>query len=262
MTRQTGNSVSHPAAAMEAQIMRLAPDSQQPSNLLTHIERTISAMQVQLDKARQQIAWLGESNMRLRHQLISLAHQEARTRHDAYHDPLTCLPNRRLLLDRLNQALGQAVRQHRQVVLLLLDLDGFKAVNDRLGHAAGDKVLQAVAERLVACIRTADTACRYGGDEFVVMLPEINGQEHRANVERKIRERLAAPYLVDGIEVTITVSIGTAVFPVEAKSRSELLKQADIAMYRAKTGGVYAAPAGTDRAIEKGPYAGPSSLLR
>lgn len=235
MTRETANNVSRRAPAMEAQPMGLSPDSQQPGRLPAHDERALGALQEQLDKARQQITWLGESNMRLRHQLISLAHQEARTRHDAYHDPLTCLPNRRLLLDRLNQALGQAVRQHKQVVLLLLDLDGFKAVNDRLGHAAGDKVLQAVAERLVACIRTADTACRYGGDEFVVMLPEINGQEHCAHVERKIRERLAAPYFVDGIEVTITVSIGTAVFPVEAKSRSELLKKADIAMYRSKT---------------------------
>jgi diguanylate cyclase (GGDEF)-like protein len=193
-------------------------------------------MQEQLKTAQAQIAWLGESNSRLRNEVVSLAHQGAQANHDAYHDQLTCLPNRRLLLDRLNQALGQAVRQHKQVVLMLLDLDGFKAVNDKFGHAVGDKLLQAVAERLVACIRGADTACRYGGDEFVVMLPEINGQEHRANIERKIRVRLAAPYVVDGVEVNMSVSIGSAVFPVEAKNRSELIKKADTAMYQAKAG--------------------------
>ena len=228
------NRVSHPGAKTEAQASHSAPGFQQPTNLLARVERTISAMQEQLDAARHQITWLGESNVRLRHQLISLAHREAQANHDAYHDPLTCLPNRRLLLDRLNQALGQAVRQHKQVVLLLIDLDGFKAVNDKLGHAAGDKLLQAVAERLVACVRGADTACRYGGDEFVVMLPEINGEEHCAGIVEKIRARLAAPYFVDGVEVTMTVSIGTAVFPVDAKNRSTLLEQADLAMYRAK----------------------------
>lgn len=203
----------------------------------TDIEQAQTAAQqhlTHLTAARLQIARLGESNSRLRDELVTLTRQEARANRDAYYDVLTCLPNRRLLLDRLHQALGQAVRQHKQVVVLLLDLNGFKAVNDKLGHAAGDKLLQAVAERLVACIRSADTACRYGGDEFVVMLPEINGQEHCANVERKIRTRLAAPYFIDGVELTVSVSIGSAVFPVDAKDRSELLRHADTAMYRAK----------------------------
>lgn len=212
-----------------------AARAQPPADPPTALERTLAATQEHLTQAQAQIAWLKDSNARLRHQVISLAHLEGETRHDAYYDPLTCLPNRRLLLDRLHQALGQAMRQRRQVVLLLLDLDGFKAINARLGHAAGDKVLKAVADRLVACIRRGDTACRYGGDEFVIMLPEIGGEGHRANVERKIRERLAAPFHANGAEVTLTVSIGSAVFPVDAKTRSELLEQADIAMYRAKT---------------------------
>lgn len=235
MTLQTANSTADIAPKVEAQTSQPALSSVQRDMPLP-IQRAFADMKAQLRTAQEQISWLGESNTRLRNQLVSLAHQGAQTYHDAYHDQLTCLPNRRLLLDRLNQALGQAMRQHKQVVLMLLDLDGFKAVNDKMGHAFGDKLLQAVAERLVACIRGADTACRYGGDEFVVMLPEINGQEHRANVEQKIRTRLVAPYIVNGVDVKIGVSIGSAVFPVEAKSRSELIKQADTAMYRAKAG--------------------------
>ena len=196
----------------------------------------LAAVEKELKAAQEQIAWLRESNMRLRRDVVKIAHEGAQAHHDAYHDELTCLPNRRLLLDRLNQALGQAVRQHQQVALLLLDLNDFKAVNDKLGHAAGDKLLKDVAERLVSCIRGADTACRYGGDEFVVMLPSISGAEQSGDVERKIRARLAAPYFVDGVEVTMSVSIGTAVFPVDAKNRSELIRQADLAMYRAKSG--------------------------
>ena len=234
MTLRPPNSTPDSAAEVGTETMYAAPDAQQPWHATIRLERALGVVQEQLRTAQQQIAWLGESNIRLRNELVSLAHQSAQDHRDAYHDALTCLPNRRLLLDRLNQALGQAMRQRKQVVLLLLDLDGFKAINDKLGHAAGDKLLQAVAERLVSCIRGADTACRYGGDEFVVMLPEINGGEHCANVERKIRAQLAAPYIVDGVEVTMTVSIGSAVFPVDAKDRSELLKQADAAMYRAK----------------------------
>lgn len=233
MTLQTAAQTRDAGAEIESQT---TPNSQ---HLCASMQRAIGVMQEQLKTAQEQIAWLGESNTRLRNELVSLAHQGAQANHDAYHDELTCLPNRRLLLDRLNQALGQAVRQHKQVVLMLLDLNGFKAVNDKYGHAVGDKLLQAVAERLVACIRSADTACRYGGDEFVIMLPEINGHEHRVNVERKIRARLAVPYIVDGIEVSMGVSIGTAVFPVDAKNRSELIKKADSAMYRSKAGGPY-----------------------
>jgi len=166
--------------------------------------------------------------------LIRLAQRVAQARHFAYHDELTGLPNRSLLLDRLRQAVAQASRQHKQVALLFLDLDGFKGVNDRFGHAAGDTLLQQVAERLAACIRGGDTACRYGGDEFVIMLPEIDGAESAAAVAQKIHGHLAAPYVVDGQAITVTASIGAAVYPADGKDCSELIKQADIAMYLAK----------------------------
>ncbi len=105
------------------------------------------------------------------------------------------------------------------------------------GHTDGDKLLQAVAERLCACLRAADTACRYGGDEFIVMLPEVDGEQSAAVVEQKIRAQLAAPYLIDGTLITVTLSIGTAVYPVDARDHRDLIKLADTAMYRAKPNG-------------------------
>jgi diguanylate cyclase (GGDEF)-like protein len=155
-------------------------------------------------------------------------------RHFAYHDELTGLPNRALLLDRLNQALVRAKRQHKQLALLLLDLDGFKDVNDRLGHIAGDKLLQRVAERLLSCIRGSDTACRYGGDEFVVLLPEVDDQNRALVVAGEIHARLAKPYMVDDYSIAVTASIGVAVYPLDGKTENDLIKQADVAMYLAK----------------------------
>src|SRR5688572_17431127 len=119
MTPQTAAQILDAGAEIEIS----ARDSQQPLHLRASIQRAIGVMQEQLRTAQEQIAWLGESNTRLRNELVSLAHQGAQANHDAYHDQLTCLPNRRLLLDRLDQALGQAIRQHKQVVLMLLDLD-------------------------------------------------------------------------------------------------------------------------------------------
>jgi diguanylate cyclase (GGDEF)-like protein len=153
----------------------------------------------------------------------------------AYHDKLTGLPTRSLLLDRLNQAVAQGARQGRQVALLFLDLDGFKRVNDERGHRAGDVLLQQVAGRLSACLRAGDTACRYGGDEFVIMLPEVDGQESAATVAEKIRSQLSVPYPVDGGTITVTASIGTAVYPVDGEDCGALIEQSDIRMYRAKT---------------------------
>jgi diguanylate cyclase (GGDEF)-like protein len=157
----------------------------------------------------------------------------ARMRHVAYHDPLTGLPNRSLLLDRLDRALAHAARNGGQFSLLLLDLDAFKLVNDRLGHVAGDRLLQQVAERLGACTRDADTVCRYGGDEFVVLLPEA-GRRGATDVARKIHECLAASFLAAGTTVTVSACIGCAVFPGDGASPEELLQQADAAMYACK----------------------------
>jgi len=184
--------------------------------------------------ALQHIRKLLQSNARLKRKLIRLRQEAAQAHHFAYHDQLTGLPNRSLLLDRLRQAMAQAARQHKQVGLLLLDLDDFKSVNDRLGHAAGDTVLQQVAERLLACIRSCDTACRYGGDEFVIMLPEIDGRASADAVAHKIGTRLVAPYVLDDRVIVVTASIGIAIYRADGRDGSELIREADTAMYLAK----------------------------
>jgi len=201
---------------------------------LGELRQALATSQYQLKASQRQIETLLGKKTCLRQKLIRLAKKYAHARHFGYHDELTGLPNRSLLLDRLKQAIVQSARQHKQVALLFIDLDKFKNVNDSLGHAAGDKLLQLVAERLTACIRYGDTACRYGGDEFVVMLPEINGQENAAAVTEKIRSHLARDYVVDGNVIAITASIGITVYRDGGQNCSDLIKQADNAMYLAK----------------------------
>lgn len=152
----------------------------------------------------------------------------------AHHDELTGLPNRSLLLDRFNQAVAQGARQGKQVALLFVDLDGFKSVNDRFGHTAGDRLLQQVAKRLTACIRACDTVCRFGGDEFVIMLPEVGSMDDAATVAEKIRAQVSAPYVVSDSTLMVTASIGTAVYPVDGWEYGDLIEQSDMDMYRAK----------------------------
>lgn len=212
-----------------------APDRlQQTISELTELKLALVASQQQSESARRQIAALAETNACLRGELIGLAHKVAEARHFAYHDELTGLPTRHLLLDRLNQAMVQAARQQKQVALLLLDLDGFKDNNERFGQAAGDKILRQVAKRLTACIRSTDTACRYDGDEFVIMLPEIDAKDAAPAMAEKIRTRLAAPYVVNDQVMTVTASIGMAIYRGDEQSYTDLIKQAGVAMCLAK----------------------------
>ncbi|MDP2101769.1 MAG: EAL domain-containing protein [Methylotenera sp.] len=160
----------------------------------------------------------------------------------AFYDPLTHLPNRRLLVDRLNQALSSSTRLGKDGALLFLDLDHFKTLNDTVGHDTGDLLLQQVAERLIASVREGDTVARIGGDEFVVMLENLNGSvlEVAAQVEvigRKILNALNMPYQLAGYEYQSTASIGVALFSTHDQSQEEMLKHADIAMYQAKKSG-------------------------
>lgn len=162
---------------------------------------------------------------------------EERYRHLAYHDTLTRLPNRRLLTDRLDQAIRGATRNGRRIALLLLDLDGFKQINDRHGHAAGDRVLEAIAARLRDVVRDADTVARMGGDEFVVLLPDVEHLEDAVKVAAKIHDSIGEP-IADGSALhSVGTSIGISVFPDHGETPDTLLHRADHAMYHGKSRG-------------------------
>lgn len=160
----------------------------------------------------------------------------------AFYDHLTGLPNRRLLLERLQQALLSCVRSKRKGAILFIDLDNFKTINDTLGHDHGDLLLQQTATRLMSCVREEDTVARIGGDEFVVMLKHLSADESQAVLQtRVIGEKILAsvnqPYQIDSHEFSSTCSIGITLFNALSQSTDELLKQADIAMYQAKNSG-------------------------
>ena len=155
----------------------------------------------------------------------------------AHHDSLTGLPNRRLMQDRLNQAILSARRQQHHVGLLFIDLDRFKLVNDTLGHETGDYVLRDVSKRLAKVVREGDTVSREGGDEFVIVLPDLEKPEFAQVVADKILSELARPFEVSGHELTVTASIGISHYPNDATDIQHLLKHADSAMYQAKDAG-------------------------
>ncbi|OGW19656.1 MAG: hypothetical protein A2072_01960 [Nitrospirae bacterium GWC1_57_7] len=174
---------------------------------------------------------------------------EAQILHMAYYDSLTSLPNRLLFQDRLNQAIIHAERYERMSAMMFLDLDNFKRINDTFGHRVGDLLLKAVADRLKECVRDSDsvarqhtdilniTVARQGGDEFTVLLSEVREPEDAAKVAQRFLDRLSQPFLLDGHEVFITVSIGIAIYEVDGKDLESLLKNADAAMYHAKEQG-------------------------
>jgi diguanylate cyclase (GGDEF)-like protein/PAS domain S-box-containing protein len=163
--------------------------------------------------------------------------REAEDRFLAHHDTLTGLPNRRLLDDRLRQALHLAQRRDSRVAVMLVDLDDFKQVNDRFGHRAGDAALREVAGRLAACMRKADTLARQGGDEFVVVIPELAGAADCDTVAAKILRALEQPVAIESRAVRLGASIGVSLYPADARDGEALLRNADAAMYRAKQAG-------------------------
>jgi diguanylate cyclase len=152
----------------------------------------------------------------------------------AYHDLLTHLPNRALLKDRLNLAIAQGRRNKRRLAVMFLDLDRFKLVNDTLGHTMGDRLLKAVANRLLACLRSGDTLSRHGGDEFTLLLPEVRTRDDVAVIATKILDKLAAPFVIDGHELFVGASIGVALYPDAGDTVETLIQSADIAMYHVK----------------------------
>ena len=162
---------------------------------------------------------------------------EAKLSHLAQHDFLTGLPNRMLLMDRLDQAIARARRHGRRVAVLFLDLDGFKHINDSLGHAVGDRLLQNTGKRLAAAVRASDTVSRQGGDEFVVVLCEVEEPQNVARHAEKILAALSAPHALAGGETHVDASIGISFFPDDGQDAEALIRCADTAMYRAKENG-------------------------
>jgi len=194
-----------------------------------------------------QVAWLSSHAKTLAdasgrvHRMIGVSQditerkrQEEEARFLAHHDTLTGLPNRRLLDDRLRQAVLLAQRRDTRLALMVVDLDRFKQVNDALGHRAGDAVLREAAHRIAGCLRKADTLARHGGDEFVVVIPDLQLDADCQVVAEKILRALEPAFRVDGREFSIGASIGVSLYPADAGEGDTLLRNADVAMYRAK----------------------------
>lgn len=171
-------------------------------------------------------------------QMSDAAEQSAKAMsYKAERDPLTGLPNRALLTDRLAQSIELAQRHQKRVAVMFLDLDRFKGINDSLGHAVGDRLLQSVASRLQAGLRHSDTVSRQGGDEFVVLLTEVEAMEDAALVAEKLTHAMSKPHCIDDHRLLVTVSIGISLYPDDAKDAEALLNNADAAMYDAKRNG-------------------------
>jgi diguanylate cyclase (GGDEF)-like protein/PAS domain S-box-containing protein len=182
-----------------------------------------------------------KGNVLKRAALISDITDQKRTeetiRRQAYYDPLTGLPNRRLFQDRLGLEIKKANRANLPIALLYIDMDNFKEVNDKLGHEAGDSLLHEAASRISGCVRESDTVAHLSGDEFTVILSELPDTRHTDHVAQKIVTRLALPYNIDGQIVHVSASIGISLFPNDANDISALIKTADQAMYDAKSKG-------------------------
>ena len=186
---------------------------------------------------------LAEVLMRVHNMLeVRLLHEAARNHGKmleclALNDPLTGLANRRLLTDRMSMALVHARRNKSAMAVVYLDLDGFKQINDTLGHGVGDVLLKIVAGRLVATVREEDTVARLGGDEFIIVLWHVSGTDVAATVALKVIEALSQPYDIEGHTVSITTSAGVGVYPVHGEDADTLMKSADLALYEAKRAG-------------------------
>jgi diguanylate cyclase (GGDEF)-like protein/PAS domain S-box-containing protein len=203
----------------------------------------------------QKVEELNRSNEELAESAYAARTMSQQMTHLAEHDALTGLPNRLLLNDRVGQSVKLAQRNMCQVALLFLDLDGFKHINDSLGHAIGDKLLQSIATRLTDCLRAPDTISRLGGDEFVVLLPEVRQPEDAAITARRLLRTLADGHYIAGHDLHVTTSIGVSVYPDDGLDAETFIKNADTAMYQAKENGHHSfqffRPAMNVRAVER-----------
>jgi diguanylate cyclase (GGDEF)-like protein/PAS domain S-box-containing protein len=218
-----------------ADVTGLQAEAERKRELLEALvaERTheLSVRNEELDRVNEELRRLSEGlEEEVRRRTAELAHL-------AHHDHLTGLPNRRVLEERLEQALALAARHGRSLAVLFLDIDGFKSVNDTLGHSVGDEVLKQIGVRLSSSLRSTDTLARISGDEFVVLVSEIEGPEDAHEVGEVMRACFVEPFEVLGRRLRLTASVGVSVYPTDASTAPELQRHADTAMYRAKDRG-------------------------
>jgi diguanylate cyclase (GGDEF)-like protein/PAS domain S-box-containing protein len=171
------------------------------------------------------------------HDITEIKANQEQIKYQAFHDALTGLPNRALFNDRLRMSLARAKRDQGSLAVLFLDLDHFKSINDSLGHAIGDILLQEVATRLQQCLRQEDTVSRLGGDEFIIIMPDMEGPDQAVVAAQRIIEALERPFVLKGHELYVTASLGITMFPADGEGLETLVKNADMAMYRAKEQG-------------------------
>ena len=201
-------------------------------------EGELKALNEALEKrVTERTSELASLNEELQVKIAERREAEKIIRQMAYYDALTSLPNRILFNDRLGVELAHARRNKQKLAILFLDLDGFKKVNDTMGHTMGDKLLKGIGERLRECVREDDTVARMGGDEFTLLLPGIKHPEGATKVARKVIDSVKQPIALDGRDLNVTTSIGIALYPEDGEDTETLLKNADIAMYRAKDAG-------------------------
>ncbi len=193
---------------------------------------TFESLQCELNALR-------SSNARLRRELAALQLREAEALRLADRDGLTGLYNRRRMVELLDAAIAAGARRGEYVGLLFIDLNGFKAVNDFHGHAAGDRILTTVAARMSSTVRTGDIVCRYGGDEFVVVLPSLPDEGCLARIAEGMAERIALPYWISGQEQHLSASVGKSLYPRDGGNAEALLQRADENMYEGKLDAAY-----------------------
>jgi len=216
--------------AVEAKVQECADDLRQVTETLAKGVEDLRRVEIALARSRKALAQTQSS-------LADSQEEEKRSRLAAMHDAATGLPNRSLFDDRMTQAIALAERNHWTLAVMFFDLDRFKRINDEHGHAAGDFVLKEVASRLLQQLREEDTVCRNGGDEFLYLLVNPQGQENVERIARKILTNIIRPMSFNGLDLIVGVSIGIALFPESAATGAELIARADAAMYSAKKDG-------------------------
>ena len=201
-------------------------------------EEEIRRVHAELDeRVRQRTARLAEANARLKQEIAERRELEEQLTHQAFHDPLTGLPNRSLFLDRVELSSTGSLERGGKVAVLLVDLDKFRTVNDSLGYQVGDRVLLAVAERLENAVGFRGTVAHFGGDQFAVLLEDVASADDAIRVARGVEEALRSPFDLEGLERVVTASIGIGLSTSGWESPEEIMRRADAAMYRAKEAG-------------------------